>query len=1265
MVNTYGSIFLDGDLKDWTFADRLDYLPGTGLLGYEIYGKLTGDAYVFAIKANVAIASGTTFWLNTDRDTSTGYQIFGSIGGAEYNVNFFTDNNPYLYTGAAGQNFVGNSLNLNGGLDYAYSANQQIIEFAVPLSLLNGASGAIDLLVDINNQIFLPGDYTTQKYTLSPTGNNVSPITLQTTFGNISLDGNLNDWTTLNRLDFLPGTGQTGYEIYGKYAGDNYIFAIKANSAIANGTTFWLNTDRDANTGYQIFGLTGGAEYNINFFTDNKPYLYTGAAGENFVGGALNHAFSSNNQILEIAVPVSLLQGNPTAIDLLLDVNNQVFLPGDYDIQKYTIDSTANLPPRTDLSKKVGIVFSQSTAQNYFDEKAYTQLFLSMQYQAMQAGIPFDILTEDDLTDINKIVNYDSLIFPSFRNVASSKLAAIEKNLTDAVYKYNIGLITAGDFMTNDQNGGAIGGDPYSRMKNLFGLTRTGGSGPVNTVLRANDTTHPVMLNYSPDEQIRAYNNIFVNNYDIVNTQGFVLADREANGQNFNAVIATKTGGRNVHFATEGFMADNNLVWEALQWSVVDRQSTVRLNMSRDASIFISRDDVDQSKFAEEVPVIENAVTNILKEWKNKYNFVGSHYINIGNTPSIGEYTDWSVSAPIYKQWLALGNEIGTHSYTHPDFTSNLTPAELEFQFNQSKQIIGQQLGINVTGAAIPGNPESLYVSRELKNYLSYVSGGYSGVGAGYPGAFGFMFPGENYVYLAPNVSFDFNLIDFKKLTAQQADLAWAQEYADVKNHASQAIIHWPWHDYGITESEPGYQKFIFDNFLARAYNDNTEFVTVNELSERIKTFEKSQVFLNTSDNTINAKVVGSDLGAFSLNIDNTNQKIKSVNNWYAYDDDTVFLPQTGGEYTINLGATPDNVTRIVDLPMRAELTSVTGNGQNLEYTFTGEGKVVVSLNIPSGKRILTNGANSNKLTGNLLEMNFTNNTQHTAKISLVDLPTVRAEAESMNRTTYRVESLASASGTRVISLAGGVILPIETGTASYNFTGVSGRYNVVAGYYDENDGIAQLQVRKGNSILDSWNLNQNRGSASPNTQTFTTRTVASNLSINQGDNFSIFGRENLGEFARVDYLDFVPVSNSVRIEAESATRTNYRVESIASASGGQAISFSGGAASEVGNASFNFTGVSGRYNLVVGYYDENDGIARLEVKKGNAVLDTWNLDQNRGSNLANAQTFTTRTIASGLSLDRGDTFTITGNENRDEYARVDYIDFISVDTLI
>ncbi len=128
---------------------------------------------------------------------------------------------------------------------------------------------------------------------------------------NITLDGNLSDWTVNNRLDFLTGTGQPGYEIYGQLVGDNYVFAIKSDStAIASGTTVWLNTDRDTDTGYQVFGSTVGAEYNVNFFTDNAPYLYTGAAGQNFIS-SLNYAYNSDRTV-EFAVPASQV-GNLTS----------------------------------------------------------------------------------------------------------------------------------------------------------------------------------------------------------------------------------------------------------------------------------------------------------------------------------------------------------------------------------------------------------------------------------------------------------------------------------------------------------------------------------------------------------------------------------------------------------------------------------------------------------------------------------------------------------------------------------------------------------------------------------------------------------------------------------------------------------------------------------------------------------------------------------------------------------------------------------------
>ena len=95
---------------------------------------------------------------------------------------------------------------------------------------------------------------------------------VQSAYGDITVDGNLADWTAVDRLDAAAnGTAQTGYALYGKYKSNNYLFAIKSAQVIGAGTTIWLNTDQNQATGYQIFGAAiGGAEYNINFAADGK-----------------------------------------------------------------------------------------------------------------------------------------------------------------------------------------------------------------------------------------------------------------------------------------------------------------------------------------------------------------------------------------------------------------------------------------------------------------------------------------------------------------------------------------------------------------------------------------------------------------------------------------------------------------------------------------------------------------------------------------------------------------------------------------------------------------------------------------------------------------------------------------------------------------------------------------------------------------------------------------------------------------------------------
>lgn len=833
---------------------------------------------------------------------------------------------------------------------------------------------------------------------------------------NITIDGNLSDWTTSDRLDFLPGMGQAGYEVYGRVEGDNYIFALSSNgSAISAGTTVWLNTDRNSSTGYQVFGSAVGAEYNVNFFTDNAPYLYSGAAGENSLT-ALNYSYSSDRQVVEFAIPISALGNAPQSMDVAIDVNDQVFLPGDFNGQSYTLFANKNLPVRTDTSKKVGIVFSQTTADQFFgladvatNQTGYSQLFMSVQEEVMMSGVPFDLLSEDDLKDINNLVNYDTLIFPSFRNVSQADVQQIQDTLTDAIYNYNIGIVTAGDFMTNSETGGSLAGDPYFRMKTLLGL-QPQAFGAGNVSLTVNNTTNPIVQDYQTGELIRQYQNPigYAAYQSYGNANSDVLVNQTVNGQTYNAVVTTQTGGRNVHFATTSYLGDNNLAWSAIQQSVFNNQAAVSLSLTRNESLFLSRNDMDLSAEFNNVNPndgtlgIYDRLLPILDQWKTDFNFVGSYYINVGDNPATGHYTDWNLSRPYYQALLAAGNEIGTHSYTHLDDatvynptnnTNFATPAQIEFEFNQSKLIIEQQLGIKVTGAAVPGAPEKLPTSLEIAQYFDYVSGGATFVGAGYPGAFGFLTPDQQSVYFAPNLWFDFTLIGFgipvpdgnggfvaQPLTAQEAEAEWIRQYNEVTSHGNKPIVLMPWHDYGPTNFDNnGYSQQMFTSLIREAYNQGAEFVTLDDASQRIQAFEQAQLFVESAGNTITAQVVGNNLGDFALDLTTGNQTIQSVTNWYAYDNNSVFLPQNGGQFTINLGATQDNVTRITKLPMRAELATLSGNGTNLEYTFFGEGTVVVEIANPGLSNII--GADRLNFNGSTAAMTFAAIDRHNARI--------------------------------------------------------------------------------------------------------------------------------------------------------------------------------------------------------------------------------------------------------------------------------------------
>src|SRR5258708_37364483 len=126
--------------------------------------------------------------------------------------------------------------------------------------------------------------------------------------------------------------------------------------------------------------------------------------------------------------------------------------------------------------KKVGIVYSATTAALYFGggevgKTAYAELFMAAQHQAEAAGVSYDLLTEADLTNVAKLSQYSALIFPEMSNVQSSQVSSIVSALNHVVYDYHVPIITAGNFLTNDQTGAPLPGNSYANMQPLLNVT--------------------------------------------------------------------------------------------------------------------------------------------------------------------------------------------------------------------------------------------------------------------------------------------------------------------------------------------------------------------------------------------------------------------------------------------------------------------------------------------------------------------------------------------------------------------------------------------------------------------------------------------------------------------------------------------------------------------------------------------------------------------------------------------------------------------------
>jgi alpha-glucuronidase len=133
------------------------------------------------------------------------------------------------------------------------------------------------------------------------------------------------------------------------------------------------------------------------------------------------------------------------------------------------------------------------------------------------------------------------------------------------------------------------------------------------------------------------------------------------------------------------------------------------------------------------------------------------------------------------------------------------------------------------------------------------------------------------------------------------------------------------------------------------------------------------------------------------------------------------------------------------------------------------------------------------------------------------------------------------------------------------------------------------------------------------------------------------------------------------RTEAEAMQLDRYGIEAVTpweTASGGQAVRCPAAATCA---ATMRFAGAAGTYDVVVQYFDENDGASAFMLSVAGRTVDRWVADSDLPSNVPNGHT-STRRVVRRVSLAAGDSIRIEARPDRDEGAVVDYVEVVPVD---
>jgi hypothetical protein len=624
-------------------------------------------------------------------------------------------------------------------------------------------------------------------------------------------------------------------------------------------------------------------------------------------------------------------------------------------------------------SSRAALLFSAETQAQFYSDKAYAQLYMSMQSQLRQAGLPFDRVQVRELLDVASACRYGLLVVPYLSHVAAGDMWALRKALFLLTQRYGVGLVVAGDLATHEV---AAGSDAYAAMRSALALqpgspSYASGAGETRYVVTTAGASHPALPRTLPagaalpaPSFVQFFEPVPGSSLDVA-----VLVEVEAMLQPGQPALrrgalhamqlpAARSpfaldGGRLVHVSDLDLLANaGDLAWRAMRWaarSELPRGSPgASLQLSRQPALLALRADMDG-----DADKADAFVGLGLNQWHFLYNAVATLYVGVGGAVEGG-----AGAGAAAVDWAAL-RSAATYNFSRSNLESELGSLPLQAVNGLAEAAVASayaktiawlegNLTLAVTGpetgvAQARDEPETLGAFRAVDRLLQgrHFSGSYSAPGNGYANALGYVDLASDTLYLAPNLLPD--------STASAA--LWLAQYGNLTAAAATAVLHCAVRDSLFREKGPA-----VEDLLKHAFEAGAEFVTDRELRDRLRAFPKVTLAVRPLAGQPDALSVaaaaapGETLGRMAVMVHQDEAPapalIAGADGWFAYSDSRLFLPRTGGQFTLRLAAAPpaDRPTHIAKLDMRVELVNVTGDGDQLAFTVQGRGAVGLQL---------------------------------------------------------------------------------------------------------------------------------------------------------------------------------------------------------------------------------------------------------------------------------------------------------------------------------